>query len=360
MAFARPTLGQLITRIRGDLRGRLEVAGPLLRRAMADVLGAVWGGAVHELYGFLDWLAKQLIADTAERDQLLGLAAMYGITPAAAQPASGVVTATGTDGAPILAGTILRLDAATAYSVTTGQTIVAGAAALPVAATLAGAAYNLPAGTALTFESPVPGVAASAIVAAGGIAGGIDGDDGDAGTERVRARLLLRLQEPPEGGADQDYIEWALDVPGVTRAWVFRRELGLGTVVVRFVFDGRASGILPTAADVAAVQASIDANLPATAVATAAAPTELDIAFTIHVVPDNADTRAAVTAELTDLMSRVAEPGDGHGRGVVLLSQIQTAIGTSAGVTNYTVTVPPADVVPGVGQMPTVGVITWV
>jgi uncharacterized phage protein gp47/JayE len=108
------------------------------------------------------------------------------------------------------------------------------------------------------------------------------------------------------------------------------------------------------------VQASIDANLPATAVATAAAPTELDIAFTIHVVPDNADTRAAVTAELTDLMSRVAEPGDGHGRGVVLLSQIQTAIGTSAGVTNYTVTVPPADVVPGVGQMPTVGVITWV
>ena len=362
MPFARPTLAELIDRIRGDLRGRLELGGPLLRRAMADVLGSVFGGGIHTLYGFLDWLSRQLFATTAEREALLAKAKLYGITPDAATFAVGNVTATGTNGSPILAETIIRLDAATAYRVTTGQVIASGTATLPVAAVLAGAAGNLAAGTAVTFETPVPGVTSAAVVATGGIAGGFDGDAGDAGTERVRARLELRLQEPPQGGAEQDYIAWALAAHGVgvTRAWVFPLELGLGTVVVRFVLDGNLVSIFPDPTAVAAVQAALNAQRPITAVATAVAPTALSVAFTIHIVPDNADTRAAVTAELGDLLDRVAEPGDGAGRGKVLLSAIRTAVGVAEGVTDYTVTVPPADVTPGVGQLPVIGVITWI
>lgn len=358
MPFARPTLGELINRIRNDLRGRLEIGGPLLRRAMADVLAAVWAGGIHLLYGFLDWLFRQLFADTAEREQLLRKAALYGIFPVAATFATGNVTATGTNGSSIPVDTILRLDAATAYRVTVGQVIASGTATLPVTAVLAGAAANVPAGTTLTFETSIPGVNSSATVATGDLTGGDDGDDGDAGTERVRTRLLLRLQEPPEGGADQDYIGWALAVAGVTRVWTYPNELGLGTVVVRFVRDNDVS-IFPDAGEVAAVQAAENAQRPITAAVTVAAPTGLAVAFTIHVVPDNADTRTAVTAELTDLLARVAEPGDGAGRGTVLLSSIRTAIGVAEGVTDYTLTVPSADVVPTTGQLPTVGVITW-
>jgi uncharacterized phage protein gp47/JayE len=353
--FSRPTLSQLIDRVRGDLRGRLEVGGTLLRRAMADVLGTVWGGAVHLLYGYLDWLAKQLFADTAEREALLEKAAMYGIVPVAATFATGNVTATGTNGTTILAETILRLDAATAYRVTTGQVIASGTATLPVAAVLAGAAGNISAGTAISFESPLAGVNATATVASGGIAGGVD----EEGTEEVRDRLLLRLREPPEGGADQDYEAWALAVAGVTRAWTYPVELGLGTVVVRFVRDGE-SPIFPDAGEVAAVQTALNAQRPITATVTAVAPTSLAVAFTIHIVPDNADTRTAVQAELADLMTRVAEPGDGAGRGKILLSAIRTAIGIAEGVTDYTVTVPAADVTPSLGQLATVGTITWV
>ncbi|MGN6105791.1 MAG: baseplate J/gp47 family protein [Kofleriaceae bacterium] len=354
MPFARPTLGELIARVRGDLRGRLEIGGPLLRRAMVDVLGAVWAGAVHTLYGYLDWLARQLFADTAEREQLLRKAAMYGITPIPATFATGNVTATGTNGSSILADTILRLDAATAYRVTTGQVIASGSATLPVVAVLAGAAANVPAGAALTFENPISGVNAAATVAAGGIGGGNE----EEGTEQLRARYLLRLREPPEGGADQDYEAWALAVPGVTRAWVYEHELGLGTVVVRFVRDGDAS-IFPDVSEVAAVQAALQEQRPITAAVTAMAPTELAVAFALHLSPDNADTRAAVAAELADLLRRVAEPGDGGGRGTVLLSQIRTAIGTAKGVSDYNVIAPAANVVPGVGELPTVGVITW-
>jgi uncharacterized phage protein gp47/JayE len=353
--FSRPTVSELIDRVSGDMRGRLEIAGPLLRRAMADVLSKVWAGAIHTLYGYLSWLAQQLFGDTAEREQLLRMAALYGITPTPATFAAGNVTATGTNGSVIPAETILRLDAATAYRVVTGQVISSGTATLPVAALLAGADANLPASTGLSFESPITGVNVAAVVATGGIVGGVDEED----TEDLRDRYLLRLQEPPEGGADQDYEAWALAVAGVTRAWVYPNELGLGTVVVRFVLDGDLVSIFPDAGEVAAVQAALDAERPITAEVTALAPTQLSVAFTIHLVPDNADTRAAVTAELGDLMTRVAEPGDGAGRGTVLLSAIRTAIGTAAGVTDYAVTVPSADVVPTTGQLATVGTITW-
>lgn len=356
MSFTRPSLASLIDRVRGDLRGRLEIDGPLLRRAMVDVLGAVWAGAVHTLYGYLDWLAKQLFGDTAERESLLRMAKLYDIKPVAATFATGNVSATGEDDAPIPVGTILRLDENTSYRVTTAGVIsaVTGSGTFPVKAVLAGSAANVPAGTVLTFESEVPGVNATATVDVDGIT---DGED-EEGTEELRDRYLLRLREPPEGGADQDYEAWAIAVAGVTRAWVYPNENGLGTVVVRFVKDGEAD-IFPTAGDVTLVQAALDAERPITAEVTALAPTKLEVDFTIHLVPDNGDTRAAVTAELTDLLRRVAEPGDGAGRGTVLLSAIRTAIGTAEGVTDYVLTVPAADVVPGVGALPVLGVIAW-
>lgn len=363
MPFARPTLQELITRIRSDLRGRLEIDGPILRRAMIDVLAAVLAGGIHLSYGLLDWLARQLFADQAEEEALLRKAKLYGITPTPASFAAGNVTATGTNGSPILAGTILRLDAATSYRVTTGQVIASGTATLPVVAVLAGEAANLPAAAALSFESPVAGVSSSAVVAAGGIVGGVEQE----GIEEVRDRLLLRLRRPPEGGADQDYEAWTIAVPGVTRAWVYEHELGLGTVVVRFVRDDPDTGAVgfPDAGQVAAVQAvlgtinTVGGKRPVTAAPTALAPTALITNFTIALEPDNADTRAAVAAELADLLRRDGAPGNGAGRGTILLSRIRTAIGSSAGVENYTLTVPAADVVPGTGQLPVVGVITW-
>jgi uncharacterized phage protein gp47/JayE len=356
--FERPTLAELITRIGGDLRGRLEVEGPILRRAMADVLSAVWAGAVHTLYGYLDWLARQLFGDTAEREALLRKAALYGITPVPATFATGNVTATGTDSSSIPADTILRLDEATAYRVVTGQVIASGTATLPVIALLAGEDANLPEDAELTFESPAAGVDATATVAAGDIDGGVDEES----TEELRDRYLLRLRQPPEGGADQDYEAWALAVAGVTRAWVYPHELGLGTVVVRFVIDDPDTGEVgfPDSGEVAAVQDALDEQRPITAEVTAAAPTELEVDFTIALDPDNADTRAAVEAEIDDLLRRVGEPGDGAGRGTVLLSKIRTAIGVAEDVDDYTLTVPSADVVPGVGELPVVGTITWV
>lgn len=357
MPFDRPTLGVLIARTRADLRSRLSIAGPLLRRAMADVLGAVWGGAVHMLHGHLEWLAKQLFPDTSDDEMFLRQAALYGISPTPATFAVGNLTATGTDGSVIPIGTIWKLDADTAYRVTAGATIASGVATLAVTAVLAGADGDLAAGVTLTLETPIAGVNGTATVAAGGIADGFDQDTSP--YPLTRARLIQRLQDPPEGGADQDYEAWTLAVAGVTRAWVYPVELGLGTVVVRFVIDGRGD-IFPSPTEVAAVQAALEAERPITAEVTAAAPTSLAVNFTIHLSPDTTAIRTAVAAELADLLVRQGAPGDGAALGTIKLSQIRTAIGVGAGDGDYTLTIPAADVVPGVGELPIMGTVSWV
>jgi uncharacterized phage protein gp47/JayE len=195
----------------------------------------------------------------------------------------------------------------------------------------------------------VAGVNSTATVASGAIVNGSD-EETDA---QLRARLLERMRTPPHGGAAADYIAWALEVQGVTRAWVYPLEGGPGTVTVRFVRDDDAP-IIPDTGEVAAVQAHLDEVRPVTATLTVAAPTAVPLNYTISITPDTAAIRAAVEAELVDLLRRDAKPG-----GSILKSQIEVAVGVAEGVKDFTVSVPAGDVVHSTGQLATHGVITW-
>lgn len=354
MPFARPTLPELITRARADLKSRLGLAGSILRRAMANVEAVVWGGLVHTLHGHIDWGTKQLFPKSADREFLLEQADVFGLSPTPATFASGTVTATGTDTSVIPKDTILVRDDDVTYIVTAEATISGGTASVSVEAELAGSDGNLAEGEVLTFESPIDGVDSDTTVEAPGISGGNDEET----REAFEDRYLLHRREPPQGGADQDYEAWALAVAGVTRAWVFPNENGLGTVVVRFVRDEDAS-IFPDAAEVQSVQDALDEQRPITAEVTAAAPTQLDVDFTISVTPDTTAVRDAVKAELEDLLFREAEPGDGAGRGTILHSHMLTAIGVAEGVDDFSLTSPSADVVPATGELAVMGAITW-
>jgi uncharacterized phage protein gp47/JayE len=155
------------------------------------------------------------------------------------------------------------------------------------------------------------------------------------------------------GGARSDYEAWALQVAGVTRAWVYPLENGPGTVVVRFVRDNDTS-LIPDSAEVAAVQAYIDDLRPVTANVTVEAPTASPLNMTIQLTPNTAAVRAAVTAELTDVLQREAAPG-----GTILLSHLREAISVAAGEVNNVLTTPTADVTHAAGEMPVLGTITW-
>lgn len=351
MPFTRPTLPELIDRAAADIESRLPDADARLRRSVLNVLVRMHAGSVHGLYGYLDWLAKQLMIDTAELEHLNRWASIWGVTRRAATAAAGNVTFTGTDGASIPAGTTLQRSDGVEYTTDALGTIAGGTATVAVTAVVAGAAGNADAGVALTLVSPISGVNSQATVAAGGLAGGADAEVDDL----LRERLLARIQQPPHGGADFDYVAWALEVPGVTRAWVYPAELGLGTVTVRFMMDDTYADGIPQAGDVAAVQAYIDALRPVTAAVTVAAPIAVPLDITITLTPNTATVRAAVEAELADLIRREAEPG-----GTLLISHIREAISSAAGETDHVLSVPAADVAHGTGEIATMGVVTWV
>jgi uncharacterized phage protein gp47/JayE len=350
MAFIRPALTTLVDRIEQDFISRMALVGAVLRRSVVYVLVRVLAGAVHMLHGHLEYLSRQLFYDTSEDEYLRRQAALYDVSPSAATYATGTVTLTGSDGNTVPAGAVLLRSDGAEYTTDADATIAGGTATAAVTAEEAGADGTLTVGLVLALQSPVGGVDATCEVASS-VADGMDQETAAA----LRGRLLERLREPPHGGAENDYSIWSKEVAGVTRVWVAPLGLGVGTVVVRFVRDNDVGGIFPSAGEVAAVQAYLDNLRPVTAAVTVAAPVETPLDLTLAVVPDTVAVRAAVAAELDALLDRVAEPG-----GTVLLSAIRTAIGTAAGLTDYTLTAPAVDVVHGAGELPVLGTITWV
>ena len=63
MPFTRPDLNTLIARAQADMRGRLPDTRPQLRRSLTGIVARMQGGVAHGLYGYLDWLADQLMPD---------------------------------------------------------------------------------------------------------------------------------------------------------------------------------------------------------------------------------------------------------------------------------------------------------
>lgn len=349
MAFQRPTLIEIIDRTFADLVGRLNLQGALLRRSVVGVLARVLAGAAHMMYGHIEWIAKQAIPDTAD-EWLSRWAAIWGVARREAEFASGEASFAGTvNGTVIPALTVLKRSDGVEYETQADATVTAGVATAAVKAIDAGALGNADVGVTLTLVFPIASINSTATVAAGGITNGSDVE----GNESLRARLLARIQQPPHGGAAFDYVAWALQVPGVTRVWVYPLHLGAGTVGITFVRDNDVS-IIPDSGEVDAVQDYIDARRPVTAEATVFAPVADALNFTIAVTPSTAAVKSAIEAELRDFVMREAEPG-----GTVLWSRINEAISIAAGEFDHELTVPSGDVVYATGHIAVMGTITW-
>lgn len=363
--FQRPTLAELIARIEADFNARIPGADSRIRRSMLSVLARVVAGVAFLLYGYLDFIARQIFADSAVDEYLIRLAAIHNVLPIEATKAQGTATVTGTNGAAINIGKILQRGDGVEYETITAATISGGTANLTVRALEPGLAGNTGSSTQLTFTSPISGV--NAVATTGDLTGGAETED----TESLRTRLLDKLRQPPHGGADFDYITWAKSIAGVTRAWVYPQEDGAGSVRVRFMMDETYDDGIPESGDVAAVQAYIESVRPVTAQVFVSAPEPVEMDFSIRlknaagtVVTDPA-VRAAVQAELLDLLQREAEPkADGTVNttpsGKILFSHIRQAISNAAGEFDHEITVPSADLTPtNPGEVWVLGDITW-
>lgn len=349
MAFDRPTLPELIDQGAAELESRLPGVLVRIRRSVIGVLNRVWAGALSALYQYAEFLNRQVWPDQADEEYLIDHGARWGVTRTPAAPASGTVGFTGSDGAIIAAGTVLLRPDGARFLTSAEVTITAGVASVIATAEQAGQAGNTAIATALQLGTPIGGVN-SVVTASTALAGGADIED----VEDWRARILARIRRAPQGGSADDYVAWALQVPGVTRVWVSPAEMGAGTVTVRFARDDDASPI-PDAGEVTTVQAQLDALRPVTATVYVVAPVASALNFTIQLTPNTAAVRAAVEAELRDLIRREGAPG-----GTLLLTHIREAISIAAGETDHVLTAPAANVAHATGTMPVMGVITWV
>jgi uncharacterized phage protein gp47/JayE len=349
MPFNRPTLSDLIARNRSDIETRLPGADSALRHSVLDVLARMHGGAMSGAYGYLDFIARQILPDTAEGEFLARHASIWGIRRKAAVAATATAIATGVNGTVIPEGAqALRIDGR-AYRVTAAATVAAGVASLVLEAVEAGPDSDLTSGAVLTLASAILGVNASITVNAIGVPGALEEDDAS-----LLARLLDRIRTPPQGGSRSDYRAWALAQPGVTRAWVYPGWMGAGTVGVAFVMDQR-DDIIPEPADIAAVQAALDALRPVTAEVVVFAPTPEPLDVVVRIAPNTPAVRSAVEAELADFLAREAEPG-----GTIYRSRLSETISLAEGEFSHSLELPDADFTPPPGHIPALGTVTFV
>lgn len=349
MPFLRPTLDEIKNRVKTDIETRLTT-GKLLYNSILNILGIALAGASHGLHGYIAWAARQLFPDTAEAEYLERWAGIWGITRKAASFATGNVNLTGTNATVVPSGVELQRQDGQKFITTTGGTITGGVLVVAVTASNAGVLGNTDAGTTLTFTTPLAGVNADAVVATGGIAAGAEIENDTS----LLDRLLTRIQKPPQGGADYDYVKWALEVAGVTRAFCYPMQFGLGTVGVAILADDDPDGPTAPAPLLDDVQDHIDFVRPVTADVTVWTPDPVELNFTIDLNPDSAATRLSVEASLRDLLRREAEPGK-----TILLSKIREAVSTAAGENDNAVTVPAANFTVEDNEIAVFGTITW-
>jgi uncharacterized phage protein gp47/JayE len=340
--------------VRNDVTAALSGA-VLIANSVARVMSDAMAGLAHLVLRYIDWLSLQLLPDTAESEWLdrhgnIWLVNADGTTGRkVATYAQGEVVATGIEGFVIPAGTQLSI-LGVIYETTADITMGSAPTNVAARALTAGSIGNADSGTSVDFISPISGIDAQATVVE--MTGGADTETDD----QLRARVLFRIRNPPMGGSAADYIEWALSVPGVTRAWA-APEMGPGTMTVRFMMDDLRSDNrgLPMPDDCVMVHDYIDTVRPVTVKDFfVEAPVPFYYSITIsNLDQDTADVQARIEQSIKAMEYQKSKPGQ-----TMYRTWVEEAIGGTVGVNFFELefdTTP----MPDVGHMPFIGTINY-
>ena len=353
MPWYRKTLSGLTTAFEADLDVEL---GEDVRFPAADrvVLARVVAGGLHGLHGHLAGIANQVLPDSADEDYLLRHAAWWGVRRKEATPAEGWIAFRGQPDALVPLGTAVQRDDGTEYITVEEIALnLDGTGTAAAIALVVGIGGNCAEGTGLRLSVTLAGIRGDAVVASPGFVLGTDQE----AVEELRDRLRARVQTPPLGGAVHDYRNWALEVPGVTRAWAWPNWVGRGTVGVAIVADRQEQTIIPTPALVAKVQSYLedwDRCAPGCA-PRVFAPTPKPLLCTIGgLSPATPAVRRAVEKSLADLLAREAEPGK-----AMPISHVREAISVAAGEYDHVLISPVENITCARGEMLVHAPVEW-
>ncbi|SHG64346.1 Uncharacterized phage protein gp47/JayE [Pantoea sesami] len=356
MPFNVPSLRRLIRDGEQDIAAELDVQ-TLPPFSVERAVNTAVSSSVRDLYDHQMWLKDQIIPTPKSDDATIIETALYeGVIRKKATYSVGPAIFRGS--APLPVDTEMQSADGLIYRVIAGLPPADGNIEVTVQAENVGYAGDLIAGETLTLLSPVAGVDSQGIVAPEGITGGTDIEP----VMELLDRLLYFKRNPPVGGALHDYVIWARELPGVTRAWAWDCWHGPATVGLAWVYDARRSDILPTYTDRLAMESWLYRHPDPVSGRDVGKPggievwpmmlelKEIDMA--IHLSPDSDATRNAVSASLYVLF-RSLSPGM-----TLLISALRTAIGKAAGVKDYTLSID-KDIPAEKQELIVKGEITW-
>jgi uncharacterized phage protein gp47/JayE len=351
MPWTTPPLDDVRKQNRDYITARLHSAA-MVPNSVLRVLSDANAGLAFLVLLYIDWLALQLLPDTAETEWLDRHAAIWlpGDGRKAATFASGSVTATGINGSILPQGAQLAGQTGVLYETLAQITVGTGPTVVDVRAVDPGVAGNLDQGSSLAFVNAIAGVDGTVTVVDMG--GGVDVESDD----ELRERVLERIQQPPMGGAEYDYVAWAKQVPGVTRAWA-APEQGPGTITVRFLMDDLypEDDGWPTPDDILTVTNYIDAKRPVTVKdCYVMAPVKQFLDMTItDLVNDDVSTQAAIEQSIRNMLFVKAAPGQ-----TIFRSWVEEAISNAVGEDHHTLILDDL-VMPAPGYMAVLGTILF-
>lgn len=359
MPWSTPLLSEVRSLVRDNIHAALPGSDAAAPNSVLRVMSDVQGALCHLTLQYIDWLSLQLLPDTAEQEwldrhgQIWLVNADGTLGRKQATLASGTVTFTGLPLAVVPTATILLGSNNVSYETLDQITLDPNAPTpVPVRAIDPGTQGNLDPGSIMSMQAPPPGIDNTVTVVT--MDGGVDQETDD----QLRARILKRIREPPMGGDKTDYEQWALAVPGVTRAWCFPNEMGIGTVTVRFMMDDlRASnGGFPTQVDIDAVTAYIDQMRPVTVKdrwILGPIPQMVDV----HIGNLNLDsdaTRGAIEQSILNMLFQQAAPGQ-----TIYAAWKSYAIMNAPGVISFDLLDNDDDIMPSNGYMAVLGNIFY-
>lgn len=378
MPWSRPTLTNLRNQTYADVTTNLSGADGFLRRSNLNVVSNILAGLANLHYGYEDWIAMQAVPFTSTDEYLQGWAALKGLTPKGATAFVGTATSTGgVNGTPVPAGNILQRSDGTPFKTNATENVSGGSVTVTFTASTPGAAGNTGIGATLTLAVGIGGVNSNFTIASV-VTPGADMETPDA----YRTRMLQVYANPPQGGAIADYIEWALEVPGVTRAWCLPNGFGPGTVIVYTMFDVTESAFngfpqgtngvatletrdTPATGDQLAVANFIFLLRPVTALVYSCAPIASPQNFTItNLNPNTTAMQDAVEAAITGVFVAEGTVGgvllsNGSTGGTIPFASVVAAIDAIPGIIDFIITSPNTDIVVSTGYLPTLGTVTW-
>lgn len=347
MAVERPTLEAIITRVVNDIDSTNPDLLVKVTQSPMNVFARATAGLSHGMYGYADFLFAMSLPTKARGAYLDRWGELLGLIrkqPTKARPVGRFVTATSGDAAT---GDTLRRGDGVIYEVMGDTAIVAPYTDVTLIAVDAGSGGSVLDGAALTISPALTSIDTAVV-----IQGDAEGEDVETDAAYL-VRILARLQNPPQGGSEADYIAWARAVAGVGDAWVLSANPPF--VDVRVITNNPAD-LVPDAQLILDVQTYLDTRRQVTAIVVVAAAA----VFTQNVVisgltPDTPAMKTAIEASLEDFYGAppIRNPGV-----TVYETALIAAIQNTTGVVTFTLVSPAGSQNYGLAGFPVFGTLT--